>query len=100
MRYTKEEYWVLPAGTQIIKIIEGRYPILTSITLNKAWSIKANNFKEAEKLLKEGLKNTFKCNYVEIPNLHKHLKVKENNILNPKNYRPLNFKQWAEEQTK
>ena len=98
--YTKEKTYYLPAGTKIIKIIEGKYPIITTIMLNKVWETQTNSFKEAEKLLKEGLKNTFKCHHVEIPNTHKHLKVKENNILNPKDYRPLSFRQWAEELTK
>ena len=100
MMYTKEKTYYLPAETKIIKIIEGKYPIITTITLNKDWETKANSFKEAEKQLKEGLKNAFKCHFVEIPNAHKLLKVKEEKFSNPKDYRPLSFIQWAGELTK
>ena len=100
MKYTKEKTYYLPAGTKFLKIVEGKYPIITSITLNKAWETKANNIKEAEKLLKEGIKIAFKCNYVDIPNIYKHLKLKEEIPINTKDYRPLSFKQWAEELTK
>jgi hypothetical protein len=97
--YTKEQVYCLPAGTKFIKIIEGKYPIITTIVLNKAWETKANSFNEAEKKIKEGLKNVFKCHYVDIPNVHKHLKVKEEIFLNPKDYRPPSFRQWAEKMT-
>lgn len=48
MMYTKEQVYCLPAGTKFIKIIEGKYPIITSITLNKAWETKANMLKNFE----------------------------------------------------
>ena len=96
MRYTREKTYFLPVGTKIIRVVEGKYPILTTITLNKPWEQKAETLKEAEIKLKEHLKVTFKCDFVEIPNLHKHLKVKEEIPINPKDYRPLAFRQWAD----
>lgn len=98
---TQKKKFTLPMGSTVLLIKDDgtRCPLIRVIKTNKGRSIEVESKTEALVFFKNLYKEHFSgYDYIEIPDSEKIIKEIDTKI-NPKDYRPKDFKIWAEEIT-